>query len=206
MLRVAYLGEQERRSHLGQRIAEPQRKSPAHIHWDLLSTHAGASLRARRRPTCVSVAKGGQAAPGSHEDTPGHNGWFASIVIRNVRSDAKGHNRSNVEHVDQNAQLVVVGNVRAEEVLPELDLLGRVDQAAIVPGGTRGDHEDERHGIELPQVRLPVPDHLCKAWGFGPGHVKLGPDPACANLGHSVLYDILGGVGLEDGDSVSAHH
>lgn len=172
MLRVADLGEQQWRCHLSQRVPEAENKSTSRV-------------------DDVAITKGSQTSAADHEYTPDDYGRLATIVIRDIRRDEEGDDGPDVEHVDEQAQLVVVGDVLGEEVLPELDLLGRVDEAAIVAGRARGYHEHEGHGVQLAQMRLPPPRHLCELRTGRLRDVQVDLDGPPLDLRHLVLTRML---------------
>lgn len=132
--------------------------------------------------TCVAIAECSETSPANHEYTARNDGILSAIVVRNVRGDKKGHNGPDVEHVDQYTELVVVVDVQPEILLPATDLLRGVHEHPIVARRRGGDHEHQRHGIQLAQVRFPVPCHPFEPWGLRPSHLHLRLRSPCADL------------------------
>ncbi len=110
--------------------------------------------------TSVTVAEGREASTYDHQGAPDDDGSLAAIVVGNVGRDEERDDGTNVEHVDEDAELVVVRHVISEEVGPALDLLGRVEEHTIVAGGGRGDHQNDGVQVKLAKMRLLGPADL----------------------------------------------
>lgn len=135
------------------------------------------------RLTAVAVAEGSQATADNHEAAADEDGRLAAVVIANVRGDEERDDGTDVEHVDEDSKLVVVCNLGAEERIPLVHLLGGVHEHAVVACGGRGNHEHERHGIQLAQMRLLGPVDLLEARGLSLGNLDLGRDRRDTDVG-----------------------
>ncbi len=109
----------------------------------------GARKRKSVKLTSVSVAERSEASTKDHEETAGNDGNTAAVVIGNIWRDEEGANRANVKHVNQNSELVGIGDIIAEVIVPELNLLGCVDQHAVVTRRGRCNHQRDAIQIEL---------------------------------------------------------
>ena len=85
--------------------------------------------------------------------------------------------------VDEDTELVGV-LVLGEELLPVVHLLGGVEEHAIVAGGGRADEQEDGEEVQVPQMRLLVPDDLLESGRVGAGGVDV--------LGHLLLHQVLG--------------
>jgi hypothetical protein len=132
--------------------------------------------------TPIAIAKSRDAATEDHEAATNGNGDLSAIVVGNIRGDEERDDGTDVEHVDENAKLVVILDVVSKVLAPCVDLLRGVDEHAIVTGGGRGDHQEDGHEVEVAQMRL-----------LGPGDL-LEPGSICTGNLDVVLHLMLNGV------------
>lgn len=123
--------------------------------------------------TSIAVAEGRNQGTGNHDDTADHNGGLSAQVIGHVGDDEEGDNGTNVVHVDEDSELIVVFNL-GKVRRPLVHLLRRVDHHAIVAGGGRGNQQEDGEDVELAQVRLLVPGHLLEPGGSVAGGIEVG--------------------------------
>lgn len=197
VLRVADLSEEKGRGHLGERVAETQDETTTQVHyrkvskrhtWPGVRSTPPADQRGRRgrkdgELTSVAVAESSQAAPEDHEGAADHDGDSPAVVVGNVGGDEEGDNGTDVEHVDQDAELVGVLDIVAEVLPPFRDLLGDIDEHTIVTGGGRGDHQHEGIQVELPQMGLLGPVDLLEARGLSLSDIDVRLGARDANVG-----------------------
>lgn len=80
--------------------------------------------------TSVAFAEGRQTAAETHEEAAGGDGNLTTPSVSNVGREKETNDGPDVEHVDQDTELVFVSDL-GEVVFPELDLLGSVDKHAV---------------------------------------------------------------------------
>lgn len=127
--------------------------------------------------TAIARAESSEHSANDHEHAANHDDGLTSEPIGQVGRDEEGQDGTDIVDVDQDTELVGV-HVLGEELLPEVHLLGRVEQHAIVAGGRGADEQEDGQEVELAQMRLLVPGDLLE-----PGRIGLG--------GVDVLGDLL---------------
>lgn len=137
----------------------------------LRSWGTGKDRPRRRQLTSVSVGEGGDKSTNNHDCAANHDSRLTAQKIGHVGGDEEGDDGPNVEHVDHDAEkvlvllpfaLVIPGEdavVFLEVFLKLVHLLSSVHQHAVVTRRGRSDEEEDAHEIELPEMRLLGPLH-----------------------------------------------